>query len=229
MFYYFNSHDYGTVGKLDGTSQLLLDFSKLEDGCPPETCFPRNVKANFDMCQHITPFKLAFPSTNLTDFCSTGQITAFQRVVSPKVKAIFDSFIGHNAHFFPVHIYQQDGTRHDYYLLHFQESLSEDFIDFDKTLYSIVDNRGQTIDEVIGRSNIKTDKSLIPMLKRFHFKEEKNIPDFFVTPLRRVHFLSDRLTDYIMAEELKGLCIYKYDNRSDLGINTIHDDRLRVY
>ncbi|MFT7120378.1 MAG: hypothetical protein ACJAZ9_000551 [Neolewinella sp.] len=229
MFFYLNSLDYKVIGKTDGISQINTDLTKIRSYFSLDTCLPRQVHQHIEQCRQIAPFKLASPNTILTDLCFSGEASYLQRVISPKLKAILENFMGFNAFFFPVLIYDHSGKSHDYYLLHFQEALSEDFIDFERTVYSALDKSGYDLGEIVGRSKAEQDKSLITRIKRFAFKKGHKLPDYFASPLNLNYFISSDLTDCLIASEVTGIDIYKYDNHSDLGINTIRATNHQVY
>lgn len=229
MRFLLNSLDPSVIGRTDGVSQINIDYSKLGTEFSPDTCLPQQVSSHFKICESIAPFKLVSPKTQLTDFCFAGETFGTQSIISPRVKSIFEEFSGFKSSFFPVKIFNHNETYHDYHLLHFQEMLSDEFIDFEKTIYSVFDSSGIEIDEIIGRSKCDQNPSALKKVKRFAFNKTKELPDFFLSDLTLTHFVSSRLTDKLIAEKVSGINIYKYDNQSDLGINTIRKVNTQIY
>lgn len=222
MFFYLNSLDYESVGKLDGSSQILLNYDRINKESDQVSIRPRELHKYPDNDNYqIIPFELISPKTRLTDFCFCGQASAQQNIISPRVKSILDGFTGFGNRFLPVNIYDTQGNCHEYHLLSFEADLPDTHIDFDRTIYSVFGRLGKTVDVVTGRCNLKVGASQIARVKQFSFKDATRLPDFFISPLIPVHFISAKLARRLTEEKVTGIDIYKYDSNSDLGVNTI--------
>lgn len=222
MFFYLNSLNYQSVGRLDGSSQILLDYNKTSKYSNSKFLRPREIhKYPNDNSRQLIPFKLVSTKTKLTDFCFAGQASAYQKIVSPKVKSIFECFTGLGSRFLPIDIYDAQEVCHKYYVLSFETELSDTYVDFDKTIYSVFDRLGENLDEITGRANLRLGPSQIARVKYFSFKNPTRLPDFFVSPSMLIHFISSKLASRFIEEKVTGIDIYKYDSQSDLGINTI--------
>jgi hypothetical protein len=229
MFFLLKSLDQNVIGKTDGVSQINIDYSKVAPDFSFDTCLPQQVHKHFGHCRAIAPFKLVSPRTKLTDFCFSGETFGRQRVISPRVKSILENFSGFSSSFLPVQIFDHHETCHNYHLLHFQEMLSDKFIDFEKTTYSVFDSHGIEIDEIVGQSKSNQNPSTLIRVKRFVFKRRSDFPDFFLSDSTLTRFVSSKLADKLIAAKVSGINIYKYDNQSDLGVNTMRKANTQVY
>lgn len=229
MFFLLNSIDQNVIGKTEGDSQVTIDSSRVKAEFSVDSCLPRQVHKYFGKCQSITPLKVTSREIRLTDFCSGGRTSGKQSIVSPKVKSILRDFSVFSGSFLPVQIFDHEEVCHPYYLLNFQETLTDVLVDFEKTVYSVFDKSGVEVDEITGQLEANKDQSLITRVKRFAFKEKSELPDLFVSDFTLTYFVSSRLAERLAAEEVSGINIYEYDNQSDLGFNTVRKANNRVY